>query len=276
MQPRPIVPEDFDKLYDTFTSAFSSNEVRLKPTKEEFEYRIYKKLMMDSDISAGSFDGEIMLGFILHSSGIFQGIPTAYNGGTGVLPGFRNQKIAEVIYEHLIPKIQSKFLARILLEVVEVNKYAIKLYERIGFSFKRRLKCYKQIQQIDSVKEACEVVRGTSDDVDFNQSDFETSFLDNKINLKFGHEEMLIAKKDQQTIGHIIFQPHLGRISQLTVAKNERNQGIGRSLLHASQKASNKKLTIMNIPDNQYGMDTFLKRCGFENQFNQFEMELII
>ena len=232
--------------------------------------------MLDPDISAAIFDGDEMLGFILHASNIFQGIPTAYNGGTGVLPGFRNQRIAEDLYEYLLPKIQSKFLARILLEVVEANEYAVKLYEKIGFNFKRRFKCYKQVLQINSPGSSCEVEKGAIEEVDFSFNDFDPSFLDDESSLKPILEDVLVAKEDGAVKGHVIFQSQTGRISQISVANQARKKGIGKSLLSSAQKMSAKPLTIMNIPDDQYGVDIFLKRSGFEDQVSQLEMELII
>lgn len=276
MECRLLEPEDTRNLYETFKSAFSNNEVKLQPSLEEFEHRLYRKLMVDGDLSAGYFDGTEMIGFILHASKVFQGIPTAYNGGTGVLPGFRNQRIAEELYAYLIPKIQSKFLARILLEVVEVNEYAIKLYEKIGFNFKRRFKCYKQVQKMNYLSRGWDIEKGTIDDIDIHFNDFDPSFLDSEENLKLGFEDILVAKKEGSVKGYIVFQAHLGRISQISTAKDVRQQGIGRSLLFAAQKMSAKPLNIMNIPDDQLGMDIFLRRSGFENQINQFEMELII
>jgi len=109
MDIRLLSEEDFDLLYKAFKIAFTNNEVSFQPNLEEFRHRIDKKLLVDYSISAGNFEGNEMTGFILHSSNIYQGIPTAYNGGTGVLPGFRNQKIAEGIYEFLIPLIQRNF-----------------------------------------------------------------------------------------------------------------------------------------------------------------------
>ena len=194
MNLRLLSDGDAESLYATFNSAFARNFVKLQPTEEEFYYRLNDKIRMEYDISAGSFDGNEMVGFILHTSNIYQGIPTAYNGGTGVLPGFRNQKVAENIYEFLIPKIQSKFLARILLEVVEVNEYAIKLYEKIGFCFKRRMLCFKQSHKIEYLKGEIQSEEGTIDEVDFSFNDFEPSFIDNEAHLREGSEKVLPAR----------------------------------------------------------------------------------
>lgn len=276
MKCKLFVPEDFEALYKTFTAAFSNHEIKLQPSKEDFKHRIYNKLMLDPDISAGTFDGEEMLGFILHSSNVFQGVPTAYNGGTGVLPGFRNQRIAEDLYEYLIPKIQSKFLARILLEVVEVNEYAIKLYEKIGFSFKRRFMCFKQVRELHAYKQPWDVKKGSLEEVDFAFNDFDPSFLDSESSLRLGNEDTLLVRERGVLKGYLVFRYQTGRISQIAIANSARAKGIGSSLILEAQKLSAKPLTIMNIPDDQNGMHLFLERNGFENQVNQFEMELII
>ena len=275
MDIRLLTEEDFDPLYNAFKMAFSNNEVTFRPSVDEFSHRINKKLFIDRDISAGSYDGDEMTGFILHSSDVYQGIPTAYNGGTGVLPGFRNQRTAEHIYEYLIPLIQQKFLARILLEVVETNKNAISLYEKIGFTFKRRFKCYKMMDTFKSTFRV-KVIEGSIADANFNYNDFEPSFIDSSEQLKKGEEKVLLSQKDQAITGYVIFQPHLGRISQLAVDRIHRHSGVGEALLAQAQKFSEKPLTIMNIPEDELGFDTFLTRCGFQNQVNQYEMELII
>ncbi|MEP1035677.1 GNAT family N-acetyltransferase [Ekhidna sp.] len=275
MDIRLLLDEDFDPLYKTFKIAFTNNQVSFQPSIEEFRYRLHKKLLLNREISAGSYDGNEMTGFILHSSGIYQGIPTAYNGGTGVLPGFRNQKTAEKIYEFLIPKIQQKFLARILLEVVETNKNAISLYEKIGFTFKRRLKCYKMNKTFESFSEV-NVREASIEDVNFSYTDFEPSFIDSSEHLRRGTEKVLISEKDHNPSGYLIFQPHLGRISQLAVDRIHRQSGVGEALLGRAQSLAKKPLTIMNIPEDEFGFDTFLTQCGFQNEVNQYEMELII
>lgn len=268
--------EDLDALYLAFNAAFSKNFVKFQPTKEEFEYRLNSKIRVEQDISAGAFDGEEMVGFILHTSGFYQGIPTAYNGGTGVLPGFRNQRVAEEMYQFLIPKIRSRFLARILLEVVEVNDFAIRLYERIGFSINRRMLCFKQLKSYEFIKNEAPVQEGNIDEVDFSFSDFQPSFIDNDTHLMESNERVLVSKKDNELAGFVIFQPHLGRISQLSVARKFRGNNIGKSLIYHAQKHTDKKLTIMNIPEDQKHFHEFLHRCGFENEVSQFEMELKI
>ncbi|MFK7953999.1 MAG: GNAT family N-acetyltransferase [Ekhidna sp.] len=274
MDIRLLSKDDIKSFHKAFSTAFANNTVLFNPTMEEFEYRIFQKLRMDFDISAATFDGEDILGFISHTSNIYEGIPTAFNGGTGVIPGFRNQKIAEQLYEYLIPKIRSKFIARVLLEVVESNKTAIRLYEKIGFTYRRSFQCYKMVKTLGSNVE--NVTEEDLNNLDNDFADFEPSFIDSIQQLKRGSEKVLVYKKEGETVGYIIFQPHIGRISQLAVSRLHRGENIGKVLLNAAQKNSIKPVTIMNVPDDEFGFDTFLKKSGFENQVNQFEMELIV
>lgn len=274
MDIRLLSKDDVRSFHQAFSLAFANNTVLFKPTMEEFEYRIFKKLRIDFEISAATFDGNDILGFITHTSNNYQGIPTAFNGGTGVIPGFRNQKTAEQLYQYLIPKIRSKFIPRVLLEVVDTNKTAIRLYEKMGFTFRRSFQCYKLIELVESTFENVE--EGTFADLNLDFADFEPSFLDSVEQLKKGNEKVLVYKKEGQTVGYIIFQLHIGRISQIAVSRLHRGESIGLKLLNAAQKQSLKPLTIMNVPADELGFDIFLKNCGFENQVNQFEMELIL
>ena len=179
MNIRLLTEEDYAALYHTFTAAFAQNEVQFRLSEENFLYRIKEKLLIDHEISASAFYGDEMVGFILHASNIYQGIPTAYNGGTGVIPGFRNQSAAEQIYGYLIPRIQSKFLARVILEVLENNHKAIALYEKIGFIFNRRFKCYKMTKELEATPDV-PILEGSMDEVDFSNNDFDPCFIDSE------------------------------------------------------------------------------------------------
>lgn len=274
MDIRLLEKKDISNFHKAFKSAFGENSVRFQPTFSEFEQRIFSKLSIDLDISAATFEKDQILGFIVHSSNIYEGIPTAFNGGTGVIPGFRNQKTAEELYEFLIPKIREKFLARILLEVVDTNKSAIRLYEKLGFTFRRSFRCYKITKELGT--DISNVTEGNLIELNPDFSDFEPSFIDSFSQLEKGNEKVLVYEKEGKAVGYVIFQPHLGRISQIAVSRINRGLNIGTILLNAAQVHSEKPLTIMNVPDDEFGFDTFLKKSGFENQVNQFEMELIV
>lgn len=262
-------------LHQAFCSAFSNYNVEINPSLEEFDFRIHQKLNVDYDLSGATFDGGEMIGFILHTSNIYEGIPTAFNGGTGVIPGFRNQKTGEDLYEFLLPKIISKSVARILLEVIETNERAIRLYEKIGFTFRRRFLCYKMINQ-PKLSKIDLTIQGSLSDINEDFADFEPSFVDSEKQLLLGSEQVLTVQKEGQLAGYLVFQPKLGRISQIATSRLFRNENLGRTLIDGALRRSQKPLTVMNVPEDEVSFQMFLERCGFENQINQFEMELII
>lgn len=271
MKFRLLKESDMNSLYEAFIIAFSANNVRFKPTYEEFEHRMKNKLLLDYSISAGAFDNEKLIGFILHTKGKIEKEIIAYNGGTGVLPEWRNQQVGERMYGFLLPKLTEYKVKKVYLEVVSDNLSAIRLYEKIGYEFTRETKCYKQTkpQEIAVTHDIQEY------DIRLIQksfTDFEPSFIDSFFHLKRTNETVLTAKNGSECIGYLIFQPKMGRISQITVLPNFRRKGIGSQLIQSAQKYTSKPLTIMNIPTQETEMNDFLVSQGFENQVNQCEM----
>ncbi|MEM9895484.1 MAG: GNAT family N-acetyltransferase [Bacteroidota bacterium] len=274
MNIRLLQENDEAELYTAFQSAFSTSSVGASTSLQNFQYRLYQKLKIDFTISAGLFE-ENLVGFILHTSNLYEDIPTAYNGGTGVLPGFRNQQLAESIYEYLLPRIREKLDARIILEVIDANAAAIKLYEKIGFQIRRKFRCYRQVRPMD-LSFTHETEKATISELDFSFGDYLPSFIDSENQLRNGSEKVLTVRQHGKILGFLIFQPHLGRISQLAVDPASRNERIGQSLVFRAQQLSKFKLTIMNIPDSEIGFHKFLLACGFKNEIDQFEMEYIL
>lgn len=276
MGSRLVSKNDFQKLYDAFCHAFSNYKVDFNLTPEEFDVRLHQKLNIDYGLSAATFDGDELIGFILHTANIYEGIPTAFNGGTGVIPGFRNQRTGEELYEYLLPKIAERSIPRILLEVIDSNEQAIRLYEKIGFTFRRKFLCYKLEDPIffadldDATKE------GNVGHINEDFADFEPSFVDSKNQLLKGSETVLVVEHDNEVSGYVAFQPISGRISQIAISQSHRKQGLGETLIKGVLNRTKKKLTVINVPEDEYGFQIFLSKCGFENQVNQFEMELII
>ena len=275
METRLLQKEDFKKLYKAFCLVFSNYKVEFNLLLEEFDYRIHKKLNIDYDLSVARFDGDRMIGFLLHTSNLYEGIPTAFNGGTGVIPSFRNQRTGEELYQFLLPKIASKAIERIILEVIDTNDHAIRLYEKTGFSFRRTFLCYK-LEKKQRLSLRGNISDGSLDDLDDRFTDFSPSFIDSREQLMRGNEKVLIAKKGKLIVGYIIFQPSLGRVSQIAVSRVARREGVGKNLIALAQSKSRKSLTIMNVPEDELEVQKFVASCGFENQVTQFEMELII
>ncbi len=269
----------FDELHNAFIDAFSSYFVSFSPDKETFHERIYSKLNIANELSGVVMGNARVVSFILHALNTYQGKKTVYNGGTGTRINHRGSRLGFQLYEFLFGRIKESGAERILLEVIDKNKKALNLYESLGFQFTRVLKCYKLKQEITS-DQAISIRTADSwlPELSANIS-FEPCFMDSTEQLKHNlkNETILIAEKNNQTVGHLIFQPKLGRISQLAIHPNHRSQGIGRSLLAECQRLSaNSDLTLLNIPEAEIETIGALETLGFANEIDQFELELVI
>src|SRR5690606_21605223 len=73
---------------------------------------------------------------------------TAYNGGTGVVPGFRQQGLGQSLYRFLLPTLMEAGAQRVLLEVISENHAAKRLYQSLGFRPQQELRCFALRQRL--------------------------------------------------------------------------------------------------------------------------------
>lgn len=274
-----LLPAHTGALYQAFVSAFSDYFVQFHPSRSQFEQRLFHKLNVRLDLSGAIFDNSGIVAFVLHSLGSYQGVMTAYNGGTGVVPAFRHQGLGRSLYRFLLPLLMEAGAERVLLEVICENQPARRLYQSLGFRAQRELRCFAlrgpsnhitvpnvTVRQVYQLPTVLATVRS-----------FEPTFMDSDGQLphNLAAETILEAVAGESTIGFVIFQHEIGRISQLAVHPAHRGQGIGRLLVSkARQLARTHQLTIMNIPETEIATLQALERMGFVNEVNQVEMEL--
>ncbi|MEZ5032883.1 MAG: GNAT family N-acetyltransferase [Saprospiraceae bacterium] len=141
MKIRSLAGVPITDLVDCFLRSFEGYFVPL-PTEMSYWQRRFADAGADYDLSFGVFDGEQLVGFVIHCIGEEAGRTVAYNTGTGVLPGYRGQQWVDEMVRVAIPILRDAQVATYRLEVIDQNVRAIRVYERIGLQIKRRLKCY--------------------------------------------------------------------------------------------------------------------------------------
>lgn len=97
---------------------------------------------MDWALSFGVFDGEDLVAFILNGVGLDDGLKTAFNTGTGVLPAYRGHGWVDRLYAFAREPFAAAGIEQCKLEVITENHRAIRVYERIGFRILRRVRCF--------------------------------------------------------------------------------------------------------------------------------------
>lgn len=91
---------DFDTLFRGFEHAFSDYEISFD--KEEVRSML-KRRGYEPGLSFAAFVDDEIVAFTLNGIGRFNGIPTAYDTGTGTVKDYRGQGIAGKIFRHSLP-----------------------------------------------------------------------------------------------------------------------------------------------------------------------------
>lgn len=271
------------KLHRSFCDAFSDYDIRFSPSLENFQTRIFEKLNIDPGLSPLAIENDRVLGFLMHTSGCYQKKRTIYNGGTGVVPSSRKQKIATNLFISVYEKVKNSDFDRLLLEVLETNTSGLNLYEKLGFTYSRSYKCFKKTDQTSLENDHSNIKLLQQDKwkpekyVAFR--DYESSFIDSDGQLvhNLQNEQIFEAYHEDKLVGHVVFQPKIGRISQLSVDPLFRNRGIGKALVNKCLANSGSNgLTLLNVPEDESETIVALERMGFSNQVNQIELELLL
>ncbi|MEQ9426270.1 MAG: GNAT family N-acetyltransferase [Cyclobacteriaceae bacterium] len=269
---------DFDQMHRSFLEAFNDYPVKFDLTSRQFEYRMLNKLNINFDVSYGAFSGEKLAAFLFHTINNYKGRETAYNGGTGVIAGHRGRNLIQYLYKMALTDFQKIGVKSILLEVLENNAFAIKLYEEVGFNKTKTLNCFKkEVLSTKPKKRNIEIKRATAIQDNFQSfGDYTPTFGDTLEQVIFNLEDesILTALIDGNLIGYLIFQAKIGRITQIAVSKDYRRLGAGSALIYAAEQVSAVPLTVMNVDCNYSDLHTFLINQGFRKSLTQFEMEL--
>lgn len=106
----------FGTLFEAFGQAFADYEVQLDETQLR---RMLRRRGFDPRLSFAAFDGERIAAFTLNGTGNFNGLPTAYDTGTGTLEAYRGQGLAAKVFEHSIPYLREAGIRQYLLEVLQ-------------------------------------------------------------------------------------------------------------------------------------------------------------
>lgn len=97
MEIKSLADTGFEALFRAFSAAFANYEMQLNETQLR---RMLKRRGFDPRLSFAAFDGGRIAAFTLNGIGAYDGLPTAYDTGTGTLEAFRGQGLATRIFEH--------------------------------------------------------------------------------------------------------------------------------------------------------------------------------
>jgi len=94
-------------LTSCFNLAFSDYFVKFNATEDYLRDRWFAA-DVDFSLSAGVMDKNELVGFIINGVREWNGIQSAFNVGTGVIPSCRGNRLTEKMYQFLQPLMKKK------------------------------------------------------------------------------------------------------------------------------------------------------------------------
>lgn len=279
MEIRNLEHTDFETLFHGFEKAFADYEIHFE--KEEVRSMLRRR-GFNPKLSFAAFENDEIIAFTLNGIGTFNGIPTAYDTGTGTVKQYRGQNIAGKIFTYSLPFLQKAGISQYLLEVLQNNQKAITVYRRMNFEVTREFDCFRQTKELidnQKINTSCIIkpinshsVRQAQHDCDFNPS------WQNSIeSIERGISELTCigAFLDEKMVGHCVFDAHTGDLTQLAVSNAYRRKGIASRLLQESIAGLKTDfIKILNIHSENQTMPAFLKSKNIPLASKQFEMVL--
>lgn len=264
------------ELTTCFNLAFSDYFVKFSATESYLQQR-WKGAGIDFSLSSGVIDEGKLVGFIINGIRDWNGLKTAFNSGTGVIPSHRGNRLTEKMYQFLLPKFLENGIQSLGLEVIQENMKAIHVYEKVGLKIRRSFHCFRGEIKMDSTELAQNLVVTEIKNPDWESFksfyDFEPAWENNNMAIKSCEElySFFGIERNNQLIAFAIVKNENGDIPQFGVLPEFRNQGVGKflfshiSTLHSTVRSNNIDASALSVLK-------FLETIGMKNTVNQYEM----
>src|SRR5215218_172222 len=275
--------ESFQLIHRKFVEGFSDYLVPFKLSEQQFRNHIVLNAV-DLNRSIGCFDGGDLVGLSLNGFGRWDGVPTIYDAGTGVIPSYRKRGVSESMFRTMFPILKDDGYEQCQLEVISQNVPAVRLYEKLGFERTRSL----YLMQATELKAENSEAHGIEfHDIDSPDMSYLSSFGEGKPSWQNSNEAVersilmkrLIGAFDvEDCVGYIVFSAGVGRVSQLAVRSDHRRRGIATGLLMKMKTDMRPgfNMQVINIDAGLTGSVEFFRSCGFEAILEQFEMRKVL
>lgn len=261
----------FQLAFADYDTAFSREQLRA----------MLRRRGADFNLSAGAFSGGNLVSFIFNGIGEFNGLPTAYDTGTGTVPDFRGRGLTDRIFSDSLPALRAAGVRQYLLEVLTHNVPAVKIYTRQGFEIAREFNCYA------APRRCADACPATAHDVKIEPApvselaalagfmDFEPSWQNSLDSLRRAGSaiDCVIAYAGNCPVGFGATEAAYGDIALLAVSPEHRRRGIGSALLaRLASLSATDRVKVINVDSRCSSLNAFLAARAFELTCTQFEM----
>ena len=269
MEIKSLTNTSFDEIIDCLLKAFEGYFVTMPNDKDYWQQR-FKAAGVNYEWSSGAFADGKLVGFMIHAFDPKN--KSAHNTGTGVLTEYRGRQLVDLMYNWSLPIFRENGIRQCQLEVIDQNHKAIKVYERIGFSIKRVLKCFSGTQIIPTTGNVTkqEFPIDQLNTISRSGVDYAWDNKDGCIRSDPKNYQCYSVALEGDYIGYFIINPKNGYIAQLD-AINKQWSPIFTAIGNISSE-----FKINNIDSNRKGLIDHLQSIKAQNTINQFEMVMKI
>lgn len=255
-------------------AAFAEYEISIQWTDESLQQKMRIE-DIDLSLSVGAFDNGTLAGVIL--MGADDNNRRVWDGGTGVIPAYRGQKLTEKMFACVLPMLRQAGAQLMLLEVLENNKGAYIVYERLGFRPTRLLHAYKgEITITANSNYTIKLLNSYEADELAKLWDWQPAWQ--QMNQRITNRGTSVTTIGIRLYGNIAayaqYDSAACRVHQFAVAKVHRRKGLGTALFRHIADACAGPLLIINIDAGSENTNSFLQAIGLQQHISQYEMEM--
>lgn len=279
MEIKCLADISLDVLFDSFQKAFATYETQW--AKPELMAMLQRRGFVP-ELSFAAFDGADIVSFTFNGIDNYNGIPTAYDTGTGTLKAYQGKGLATEVFNYSIPFLKKAGIQEYLLEVLQHNTAAVSVYKKIGFQVTREFYYFKQKTATITNNIKPESLNYTVKPININDYGIVESFWDFKpswqnsfasIN-RFAEHFVSLGIFDGDTIvGYCVFEPSSGDITQIAVDRKYRRRGIGTLLFQKIlESLPSDAMKLINTDTSCTSITAFLESKQLEPAGKQYEM----
>ena len=279
MEIRTLEATSLKEITSAFNEAFADYVIKFGFTEEGMAIKIKSENIV-LQYSVGAFEDDRLVAFILHGYDVLDNVKTIYNAGTGVIPSFRGKAIVAALYKFIIPQLAQAGIFSHVLEVIEGNVKAHKIYEKIGFTIVRNLVVFKGSF---NAAPASTIIIKPIDQEQWHAAqafmDFTPAWQNNSASIQRGFEghQLIGAFVDNKITAYAAYFPATGRVRQFAVDKSYRRQGIGKALFsYMTETSKDHQLTVASIDETNEASMQFMKALRLEWTIRLFELKLLV
>lgn len=269
-----------ESLYKVFLDAFSDYQVKIDLPIWKFILMLKRRGYVP-DLSIGAFKGEMLVGFVLNGFRSWNGKPTVYDLGTGVIAEYRKQGITNNMLLNIKELIKQRQIEQYLLEVIKSNTSAIQLYKKQGFEIQREFTCFQLDKNKYNYITTYKVEHANTMNLEQLTEfwDIKPSWQNSIDSINAVSEDLIysIVRFDNAIVGYGIIDKRTGDIPQIAINKYYRGKGIARSIItDLIKNTDSNKISVLNVDNISKSTEDFLLKLGFERSVAQYEMILKI